>query len=58
MLAVSVEIAKADLAGFSVVDSVAVAQIETFRGAEPPEGVLHQSRKICGEFRIKGARVN
>src|SRR5436190_20367415 len=58
MLTASVEIAVADLAGFSVVDSVAVAQIEAVGSTETPECELNQSRKISGEFRIKGVRVN
>jgi len=58
MLAISVEVAIADLAGFSIVDSVAVAQVEAVGCAKPPNGVLHEPRKIGGKFWIEGPRVN
>ena len=51
-------IAVADLARFSVVNSVAVAQIQAIGSAKTPDRVLHEPRKCRREFWVKRARVN
>ena len=48
----------ANLARFSVVDTVAVAKIETVGGAKPPNGVLNEPRKIARKMPVKGSGVD
>ena len=48
----------ANLARFSVVDAVAVAEIETVGGAKPPNGVLNEPRKIARKVPVKGSGVD
>ncbi len=53
-----VQVAVGDLAGFSVVNSIAVAQIQAVGRAKPPDRVLHKPRKCGREFWVEGAGVN
>lgn len=50
--------AVADLARCAVVNSVAVAQVETVRGAIAPDGVLDKTREKLWKARIEGAGIN
>jgi hypothetical protein len=52
------QVAVADLASFVVVNSVAVAEIETFRGAISPDGVLDKTREYLWKARIEGAGID
>jgi hypothetical protein len=52
------QVAIVDLASFVVVNSVAIAQIETFRGAISPDGVLDKTREYLWKARIEGAGIN
>jgi hypothetical protein len=52
------QVAIVDLASFAVRNSVAIAQIETFRGAIPPDGVLDKTREYLWKARIEGAGIN
>jgi hypothetical protein len=54
----SKQMAIVDLAWLAVVNSVAIAQIETFRGAISPDGVLDKSREYLWKARIEGAGIN
>ncbi len=46
------------MARFSVVDTVAVAKIETVGSAKPPNGVLNEPRKITWKMPVKGSGVD
>ena len=52
------QVAIVDLASFVVVNSVAIAQIETFRCAISPDGVLDKTREYPWKARIDGAGIN
>ena len=52
------QVAIVDLARLAVVNSVAIAQIETFRGAISPDGVLDKTRKYFWKARIEGAGID
>ena len=52
------QVAIVDLASFAVSNSVAIAQIETFRGAISPDGVLDKTREYSWKARIEGAGIN
>src|SRR5436305_12828408 len=58
MVAFFVDMAIIDLARFSVVNSVTVAQVQAVRGAKAPDCVLHEPWECRGEISIKGAGIN
>jgi len=53
-----VQVAVGDLAGFSVINSVAVAQIQAVGRAKAPDRVLHEAREYPWKARIEGASIN
>ena len=57
-VAKSEKLAIANLARLSVVDAVAVAEIETVGGAKPPNGMLNEPRKIARKVPVKGSGVD
>ena len=46
------------MARFSVVDTIAVAKIETVGGAKPPNGMLNEPGKIARKTPVKGSGVD
>jgi hypothetical protein len=56
-VAASELLAPSILAPLTNIDPVAVANVQSFLGAEPPYGELHVSRKITRELFVKFSRV-
>ena len=53
-----VQLAIGNLARLAVVNSVAVAQIETFRGAKSPDGVLDKTWEYLWKALIEGPGID
>ena len=45
-------------ARLAIIDAIAVADVETELGAEPPNGVLHPPRADCRKFWIERTSVD
>src|SRR6267378_76114 len=52
------QLAVGDLARFAVVNSVAVAHVQSVGRAKPPDSVLNKTREFFGKPRIKRADIN
>ena len=52
------QVAVADLAGSTVVNSVAITQVEAVERAEPPNRILHEPGEPLRECRVQGARID
>jgi len=58
MPAIIEQLAIGILARFSVIDAIAVADIEAVKRTESPNGVLHPARKRPRKLPVKGAGVD